>query len=318
MVIKKKPAGYRGSVSVIITCYNQAPFLGEAIESALLDQTYRVSEVIVVNDGSSDDTAKVVAQYPEVIYIRQQNRGVVAARNVGLRTAKSDFVVFLDGDDRLRPHALEVGARSLIAHPTAAFVYGRCQRVDADGEPLPTSYEPPVEKDHYAALLQNNFLWMPAMLMHRRRSLNLAGGFSSTADHSSDYDLYLRLSRENSVYGHNEVVADYRLHGANASNKVGGMLKATMRTMRAQRRYIKSDEQLSRAYRTGIIHWCGYYGELLYQETKNNFLGGNVFSLKTVKNLLTVLLYSPRVPYWHLKRVFQQHTTKNKSLKHGS
>src|SRR5215210_2105808 len=93
-------------VSVIIPCYNQAHFLGEAIES-VLGQSYPNFEIVVVDDGSPDDTAEVAARYPEVRYICQDNQGLSAARNTGLGQSEGEYVVFLDADDRLLPEALE-------------------------------------------------------------------------------------------------------------------------------------------------------------------------------------------------------------------
>src|SRR4051812_16000050 len=111
-------------VTVVIPCYNQARFLGEAIES-VLRQTHRAREVVVVDDGSTDGTAAVAARYPDVQLIRQPNRGLAAARNRGLAESRGAYLVFLDADDRLLPRALEVGLRCLMDHPLVAFAYGR-------------------------------------------------------------------------------------------------------------------------------------------------------------------------------------------------
>src|SRR5437870_3797289 len=94
-------------VTVVIPCYNNASFLHDAIQS-VLSQTYRRTELIVVDDGSSDDTSDVASSYPVTRLIRQPNQGVSAARNAGLSQASGDYVVFLDADDRLLPDAVEV------------------------------------------------------------------------------------------------------------------------------------------------------------------------------------------------------------------
>src|SRR5215211_9350661 len=102
---KERPAE-AGLVSVVIPCYNQAHFLGEAIES-VLSQSYRNFEILVVDDGSTDNTSEVASRYERVRIVRQENRGLSGARNRGLREAKGEYVVFLDADDRLLPGALE-------------------------------------------------------------------------------------------------------------------------------------------------------------------------------------------------------------------
>src|SRR5262245_20604446 len=92
-------------VSVIIPCYNHAHYLGEAIESVLA-QTVQDFEIIVVDDGSTDSTADVAARYPRVRYVRQNNQGLSAARNTGIKHGLGRFLVFLDADDLLLPGAL--------------------------------------------------------------------------------------------------------------------------------------------------------------------------------------------------------------------
>src|ERR671911_2120937 len=120
---QKEQEGVAGLVSVVIPCYNQAHFLGEAIESVLA-QSYPRFEIIVVDDGSTDDTSKVAARYPGVRYVYQNNQGVSAARNSGLARSEGEYVVFLDADDRLLPEALETGLKCLEARPECAFVSG--------------------------------------------------------------------------------------------------------------------------------------------------------------------------------------------------
>src|SRR5215212_9690625 len=100
----KEQQGSPPLVSVVIPCYNQAHFLSEAIESVLA-QTHPNFEIIVVDDGSTDNTSEVAARYPGVRHIRQDNQGLAAARNTGLRESKGTCLVFLDADDRLLPNA---------------------------------------------------------------------------------------------------------------------------------------------------------------------------------------------------------------------
>src|SRR4051794_37688274 len=107
-------------VSVIIPCYNQAHYLGEAIES-VINQTYPHFEIIVVDDGSTDNTSEVAGGFKEVRCIRQQNQGLSAARNTGLRESSGAFLVFLDSDDRLLPEAIETGLKYLLDRPECAF-----------------------------------------------------------------------------------------------------------------------------------------------------------------------------------------------------
>lgn len=252
-------------VSVIITCYNQARFLGQAIES-VLKQTYPRFEIKVIDDGSTDDTSQVVARYSSASYIRQENQGVVAARNKGLQESKGDYVIFLDGDDRLLPNALGISLQHFNAHPECAFVYGRCAFIGVDGSPLPTWRHLEVEKEHYLALLRNNFIWMPAKVMYRRSAFEAVVGFDAAADHSSDYDLYLRISRKFPIYGHDNVVAEWRQHETNTSRNSGLMLRSVLTALQLQRKYVKGDKRYEEAYKAGIRYYQNIYGGPLIDE----------------------------------------------------
>src|SRR5919112_554735 len=103
-------------VSVIIPCYNHAHYLDQAIES-VLNQSYRNFEIIVVDDGSTDETSVVASRYERVRLFQQENQGLSGARNRGLGEAKGEYVVFLDADDRLVPGALEAGLWGFEAPP---------------------------------------------------------------------------------------------------------------------------------------------------------------------------------------------------------
>jgi glycosyltransferase involved in cell wall biosynthesis len=123
-------------VSVIITSYNQAHFLNDAIES-VLTQTYSRFEIVVVDDGSTDNAAEVVARYPGVRYMRQDNQGLSAARNTGLRESNGAYLTFLDADDRYLPSALETGVNCLREHPKCGFVSGHHSLISSNGSLMP-------------------------------------------------------------------------------------------------------------------------------------------------------------------------------------
>ena len=110
-------------VSVIIPCYNHGRYLANAIES-VLTQNYDRIEIIVIDDGSVDDTAMVAKKYDQVIYYYQTNQGLSASRNRGIELSKGDFIVFLDADDWLLPNAIQLNLQKLQQHPEAALVSG--------------------------------------------------------------------------------------------------------------------------------------------------------------------------------------------------
>ena len=241
-------------VSIVIPCYNQAHFLHDAIQS-VLSQTHTHFEIIVVDDGSTDNTAEVASGYPQVRLIRQQNQGLSAARNTGLRESTCEYLVFLDSDDRLLPDALATGLKYLRANPECAFVSGHYRLINADGEPQQTNPQPHVDAEHYMALLQNNYITVPASVMYRREIFQTVGDFDTSLKSSEDYDLYLRISRAHPVYCHGQLVAEYRAHGSNMSSNSERMLKATLSVHGRQWPYVKGNRKYEQAYRRGRRYW---------------------------------------------------------------
>lgn len=257
-------------VSVIIPCHNQGRFLAEAIDSAQA-QTCRDVEIVVIDDGSTDHTPAVLVGYPAVRSIRQDNRGLAAARNIGLHASGGAHVVFLDADDRLRPDALDAEVASLRANPDCGFVYGHVRLIDTHGTALPPL--PParcVDTDHYAALLRRNYVWTAGAAMYRRDVLDVVGGFDSRVSPSADFDLNLRVARRYGVRCLDRVVLDYRVHGANMSLDSTAMLTSSLVVLRSQRAHVKGNGRYEAALREGIRLLREDYGSRLGREVQRS------------------------------------------------
>jgi GT2 family glycosyltransferase len=128
-----------GRVTVVIPTYNRADLLPKTVES-VLQQSLAPVDVIVVDDGSTDDTPSVCAAFAEPVrYIRQENAGVSAARNRGIRLATAEWVAFVDSDDIWHPAKLEVQLAALAANPGTRWSASGCEVIDEDDVPLPGS-----------------------------------------------------------------------------------------------------------------------------------------------------------------------------------
>lgn len=199
-------------VSVVIATYNGARFLPEAIDSALADPEPG-REILVVDDGSTDGTAAVVARYADSIrYLLQSNRGPSAARNAGIRAARGDYVAFLDHDDRFRPGKLARQAAVLDARAGVGLVYTSFRFIDDDGRVLPQPGFAPAEEGLFEAILLGNPLFLSAVMV-RRALLEAVGGFDEARRRVEDWDLWLRLWRVNRSWVRiDEPLLDYRVH----------------------------------------------------------------------------------------------------------
>jgi glycosyltransferase involved in cell wall biosynthesis len=252
-------------VSIVIPCYNHAAYLGEAIRS--VEAGSRRTQLIVVDDGSTDASSDVAASFAEVECIRQRNQGLAAARNAGLARATGRYVIFLDADDRLLPDAVECGAHALDTHPACAMAFGRCVMMGSEGRHWPTSTLPRIDRDHHLALLRRNVIWMPATAIFRRDVLIELGGFVAGFDGAADYDLYLRLTERWPVHDHAQLVAAYRRHASNMSGNASRMLRETLTVMQ---RHKPSNPELLNAWQQGWETWRSFYGTQLIQEIRGH------------------------------------------------
>ena len=247
-------------VSVVIPCYNHAHFLEQAIES-VLKQSYSDFEIIVVDDGSTDNTAEVAGRYSPVRYVYQENAGLSSARNTGLRHSRGEFLVFLDADDRLLPHALETGISCMREHPECAFVSGHCRVIDSRGAILPSPRQLRIEREHYLALLRGGtYIWCPATVLYRRQIFDFVGGFDPALKRVEDHPLYLRITRDFSVYSHNRIIAEYRRHlSSRLSRDVTAMQRAALAAHSAQWDFVKANSRYREAYDAGTRFWQNDY-----------------------------------------------------------
>jgi glycosyltransferase involved in cell wall biosynthesis len=282
-------------VTVVVPCYNQGHYLAEAIEGALA-QTHARVEIIVVDDGSTDTSAAVAGAYPNVHYIYQENRGQGAARNRGLKESTGEYLVFLDADDRLHPSAVEAGVRHLERVPGAAFAYGRCNLIGADGAWLAASDRPIVEGDHYRALLYGNFLPNPAAMIFRRVVLETVGGFnvSPKVKGAEDYELCLRLARDYGACGYETVVADYRQHEASISRDPRLMSEAVLYVLESQRDYLSRKHGYVGPWKTGMRHWRRrYHAAVLVTRVREHAREGQWCLV--VRDSVSLLLANPQM-----------------------
>jgi glycosyltransferase involved in cell wall biosynthesis/SAM-dependent methyltransferase len=249
-------------VSVIVPCYNQGKYLTTAIES-ILCQSYKNFEIIVVDDGSTDDTKEIALKFDEVTYVYQSNQGLSAARNKGIAHSKGKYLVFLDSDDWLLPMALEVNLQYLLQQPTLAFVSGAHQFFYKEEN---KSYDviKEVKDNNYNYLLVNNYIAMIATVMFHKWVFDNFK-YDTTLKVCEDYDLYLNVARSHPIFHHTQIIAVYYIHNSNSSGNTSLMLSTALMVLQRQKINLRNNEE-QLWYEEGINFWKSYYTEIMYNK----------------------------------------------------
>jgi glycosyltransferase involved in cell wall biosynthesis len=235
-------------VSIIIPCYRQAQFLATAVESAL-EQTFQAVEVIVVNDGSDDDTEEVALSYGDRIrYIKRANGGLPAARNTGIRHATGRYLLFLDSDDVLHLDALRQLMTAMDGHDNRLCVMGFQMFAGSVEQGLGKRHFPPDHTvDALGALLRDNFA-VPHSFLCLRQAVLDEGGFEESLRSCEDWDLWCRLAlRGAEVIAIPFCGAYYRHYAGSMSTNVGRMLHTrTQVLLRIKERLVREPSLLNK------------------------------------------------------------------------
>ena len=192
-ISKEKP-----TVSVVIPAYNRAHSIGQAIQT-VLNQTYQDLEIIVVDDGSSDNTSEVVRSLKDerIRYIRhEENKGAPAARNTGIKAAQGEYIAFQDSDDEWLPQKLEKQMKVFeTVPPKVGVVYSGFLRIEnGKKEYIPYSWVAQKEGDIHKELLRGSFITTPSLVV-RKECFKKAGIFDEHLPRLQDWELVLRLSK---------------------------------------------------------------------------------------------------------------------------
>lgn len=215
----------KGLVSVVIPNYNYARYLREAIDG-VLSQSIDELEVIVVDDGSKDDSRKLIEDYGDRIQsIFQKNQGVSAARNNGAALSRGEFIAFLDADDVWLPRKIEKQLELFAANDDIGLVHVGVMDIDAEGRELVSKTEGG-EGDVSFDLLRLSgpvILGGGSGMMLRRSIFDKIGGFDLRMSTSADWDIFYRASSVCKVGFVPEVLLKYRVHGSNMHSNVKAM-----------------------------------------------------------------------------------------------
>jgi glycosyltransferase involved in cell wall biosynthesis len=271
------------SVSVIMPSYNCGRFIGEAIGS-IRAQTVAPEQIIVVDDGSTDDTEQVVRGFddPRILYIKQPNSGVASARNVGLNAARCDFVTFLDADDRWRPHFIERMSNFLIAVPTVSAAFANFVRFNhGSGELMSDQFRLyPRELRHpfghipqrraFTTLVACGEIPGYTQTMMFRRSLIDGVRFPPLAL-GDDSNFALQTFLRGDVAFTDEVLAEIRRHDTNSTRDYREMVVHTLAGLKLLAPHVTGESNIA-AYRDRLIR--AHVNAALYQTLTGRMRSG--------------------------------------------
>jgi glycosyltransferase involved in cell wall biosynthesis len=225
-------------VDILIPSYNTARYLPFAVESVVA-QTFSDWRILLVDDGSTDNTPELAAEYVQRLgarmkYIRQENAGLPAARNTAIRNSSAEFLALLDADDIWLPHRLEESLASFADRPRVGLSYGLIERIGPDGAVFDTfAGNPKYAEGMIAPYIFMRQVELPCPTMtFRRQCVDEVGLFDETMRATEDRDLWLRIALRYEVAAIPRVIAQYRTSPSSMSTDPSRMLRAQLQFIR--------------------------------------------------------------------------------------
>ena len=216
-------------VTVLMPVYNGEGFIKKAIDS-ILNQTFTDYEFLIINDKSTDDTKNLILSYNDkrIRFLQNENNlGQMGTLNIGIRLSGGEYVARMDQDDISLPERLEKEVNLLDKKRDITLVYADSYIIDAGGRRRPKTlfdYSKPYRMLVFDKLLRRNFITGNTVMM-RKKVLNNSSSYNANYRIAAEYDLYLRLTQQYAVDFIDEVLAEYRVHGENASRQTENTMK---------------------------------------------------------------------------------------------
>lgn len=283
------------TVSVIIPTYNYGRFVGEAIESVLA-QTYPIAEIVVVDDGSTDDTEDIVRRFGDVRYIKQPNAGVCAARNKGFEISTGEIIAFLDADDTWLPEKVERQVAKFEEDADIGLVHCGMREFDsATGETRAVHLDG-LEgwvATEIALFTLPTILGPGGAILVRHDVIDDVGGFDTRLKNGEDWEFCLRVAMKYKVGFVREVLVNYRSHGMNAHKNVAEMERST--AIAWAKAFNTTDEKLL------AVRWRSYGN--LHKALAGSYLQSGHYG-GFLRNLIKSLWFRPSYLGYYLSLPF--------------
>lgn len=299
-------------VTVIIPTFNRANFIVDAVQS-VLNQTFNNFELIVVDDGSTDDTRIRLARLsdPRLTYVWQENKGRSSARNVALRLAVGTYIAFLDSDDLYLPDKLETQVGYLNGHPEVGMIYTSAYCIDQFGQRLPGNYRASVSGNIYKhiAFFRPVTITLPTVMV-RKEIIHAAGPFDEAMERFEDTDMWRRIAKITPIHGIDVVTCALRTH---ADNELKGQNpeKISNSISYYSEKILKEDREYYGAkVRMGIASLNMYYAKAF----------ATIPSWKTYSDdawRIAIQYWPPAIINYYIHRAYWHYQSLNRIIRYG-
>lgn len=282
-------------ISVVIPTYNRAGYITNALES-VLSQTYQNFEILIVDDGSTDDTKEVILSLdnPKIRYIYQENAGASAARNTGIKNAKGEFIAFLDSDDTWYPEKLEKQLEVFRNNENVDIVYSAMEWIQVrTGKKDLNRYKNYKTREDFVKFLLCYMLPIGSCIIFKKSVFDKAGIYDETLNVAEDWDLCLRFAPLFNFYYHDEVLASCYRHNKSLS-QTADFERVEKIHFTVLERFFDNQENLEKYgkfKRTALSHQYFTFALMSFYRARNNKTAPPVKSI--IANLIKGLFYSP-------------------------
>jgi glycosyltransferase involved in cell wall biosynthesis len=253
-------------VSVVVPAYNVSAYL-EAALSSVESQSFTGYEVLIVDDGSTDETAQVALTFcrrdSRFQLLQKPNGGLSSARNYGIRHAKGEYIALLDGDDTYHPHKLAVHVEKLDKSLEVGVTYSASRAIRDDGQQTFMSLSgKPIVNNILLALLCKNFIGHGSNAVFRRCLIDEVGDFDETLRSSEDIDFWLRIAATESCqfYRESRILCYYRVRPSGLSFNVAQMLRSQEQVLKSA--YARSPEVVKPMLPTAYAYMYRYLARI--------------------------------------------------------
>ena len=228
----------KNKISIILCCYNSEPFLKETLDS-VKKQSFKDWELIIINDGSLDNTEKIILDFKllnkelSITYFKQENRGLPFARNKAVELAKYDWIAILDHDDLWVSNKLEIQNHEIIQNPDCYFFFGNNLYFNNKDNLKKTRFDKLLEIDlydprnlnlnkeaGYLNLIKHGCFITSSTVVFKKSIYQFVGGFNESYKFLSDYIFFNEIAEKNNLYCSKETLTSFRLSNNQATNKL--------------------------------------------------------------------------------------------------